>query len=161
WRSRPHIWQSESVFWRPLFFSRSSTCSPPPFDLILFSRNFLFDLEKRHHNTPVSSVRDSVKRFVIGSTPDGLPSTPAQPKIGPFVTYFCNTSPYSNPAVARFCAAALPHQLAIPSLVERAGDGSLVEATQEAVQGGVVRNRTKLQPRRSSECSTSRTSASR
>jgi hypothetical protein len=43
-----------------------------------------------------------VKRFVIGSTPNGLPSTPAQRKIAPFVAYFCNTNTtdYYSTAVA-------------------------------------------------------------
>src|ERR1039458_1562419 len=66
------------------------------------SRNLLFDLDQRHHSTPVSPVRDIVKRFAIGSTPDGLPSTPAQCKIAPFVAYFCNTSPYPNQLIDGF-----------------------------------------------------------
>src|ERR1039458_6425945 len=33
----------------------------------LFSRNFLLGLEKRHHSTPVSPVRDAVKRFLSGA----------------------------------------------------------------------------------------------
>ena len=41
----------------------------------------------------VAAFHDTVKRFFIGSTPDGLPSAAAQSKITPFVAYCCNTSP--------------------------------------------------------------------
>jgi hypothetical protein len=57
---------------------------------------FPFWPRKRHHSTPVSPVRDTIKRFFIGSAPYDLPSAAAQPKIAPFVAYFCNTSPSPN-----------------------------------------------------------------
>jgi hypothetical protein len=63
---------------------------------------FPFWPQERHHSTPVSPVRDTVKRFFIESTPDGLPPAPAQPKIAPFVAYFCNTSAYPNQLIDGF-----------------------------------------------------------
>src|ERR1019366_3811995 len=74
------------------------------------------------------------KAIFIGSTPDGLPSTPAQHKIAPFVAYFCNTSPYPNPAVDRF-RCCLGHQFSIPSVAvaPRSGPASLRTAADSDV----------------------------
>jgi hypothetical protein len=62
-----------------------------------FSRNFLFDFENGRHFTPISPVRDTVKRFFIGSTPDGLPSVTATPGLPILRPFFCKTSPRPAP----------------------------------------------------------------
>src|ERR1035441_8091985 len=62
---------------------------------VCFIRNFLLGFQDRTIvNAPGSRQCETI---FIGNTPDGLPSTPAQPKIAPFVAYFCNTSPSPNP----------------------------------------------------------------
>src|SRR5271157_3470744 len=68
-----------------------------------------------HHGTPVSPVRDTVKRVFYRSTLDGLPAAAAQPKIAPFVAYFCNTSPYPNQLIDGF-RCRLDHDPPIPSV---------------------------------------------
>src|ERR1017187_4814499 len=55
---------------------------------------FPFWPQKPHHSTPVSPVRNTVKRLSFGSTPDDLPSAAAQPEMAPDSARFCNTSPY-------------------------------------------------------------------
>src|ERR1019366_3360243 len=46
-----------------------------------FHLEFPFWPRKRNHSTPVWPFRDTVKRFFIGSTPDGLPAAAASPKL--------------------------------------------------------------------------------
>ena len=53
-----------------------------------------------------------MKRFVIGSTPDGLPSTAAQPKIAPFVAYFWNFS-LRQPVYGRIPLPTGPRSVAL------------------------------------------------
>ena len=72
------------------------------FIITWYKPEFPFWDQERHHSTPVWPVRDTVKRFFIGSTPDGLPAAAAQPKIASFVAYFCNTSPYPNQVIDGF-----------------------------------------------------------
>src|SRR5271166_3697348 len=83
---------------------------------------FPFWPQERHHSTPVSPVRDIVKRFFIGSTPDGLPSAPVQPKIAPFVAYFYNTSPYPSQFIDGF-RCRLDQDPPIPSVSVAARSG--------------------------------------
>jgi hypothetical protein len=97
------------------------------------SQNFHFGFEKSTIVHP-SRLFEYCKAIFFVSTPHGLPSTPAQPKIAPFVAYFCNTSPYPNPAVDRFhCCPG--HQLSIPSVAvaPRSGPASLRTAADSDV----------------------------
>src|SRR5208283_2273345 len=82
--------------------SASLTLLHPPANGGATYPEFPFWDQERHHSTPVWPVRDTVKRFFIGSTPDGLPAAAAQPKIASFVAYFCNTSPYPNQVIDGF-----------------------------------------------------------
>src|ERR1035441_2471587 len=99
-----------------------------------YKPGFPFWPRKRHHSTPFLPVRDTVKPFVIGSTPDGLPSAPVQPKIAPFVAYFCNTSPYSNQLIDG-SRCRLDHVPSIPSVsvAVRSGPASLRTAAESDV----------------------------
>src|SRR5208283_2653782 len=49
--------------------------------IFFLTPEFPFLARKRHHSTPVSPVRDTVKGFFYWSTPVGLPSAPVQPKL--------------------------------------------------------------------------------
>ena len=107
--------------------------SSTEFSQIDITRNFLFDFENSAIVHP-SRLFAYCKAVFIGSTPDGLRSTPPQPKIAPFVAYFCNTSPYPNPAVDRL-RCCLGHQLFIPSVAvaPRFGPASLRTAADSDV----------------------------
>jgi hypothetical protein len=85
-------------------------------------RNFLSWPQERHHITPVSPVRGTAKRLFIGSTPDGLPPAPVQPKVAPFVASFSNTSPYSSLFIDGF-RCRLDHDPPIPSVSVAARSG--------------------------------------
>jgi hypothetical protein len=54
-RIKPREWKSRlSLIFAPFFSA---------------NRNFLFDLENHNHSTPISPVRDIVKRFLSGALP--------------------------------------------------------------------------------------------
>src|ERR1035437_6095393 len=92
---------------------------------------FPFWPQERHHSTPVSPVRDTVKQFVIGSTPDGVPSPTSTARNCPFAAYFCNTSPYPNQLIDGF-RCRLDHDPPIPSVSVAARSGPALPRTAAA-----------------------------
>src|ERR1022692_3465264 len=98
---------------------------------IISKPEFPFCPQERHHSTPVSPVRDTVKQFVIGSTPDGVPSPTSTARNCPFAAYVCNTSPYPNQLIDGF-RCRLHHDPPIPSVSVAARSGPALPRTAAA-----------------------------
>jgi hypothetical protein len=110
------------------------------------SRNFLFDVESGTISTPVSLVCDTVKRF----SSETLPIVAIRTNIAPIGSRFrrsCNTSPYPNPAVARFRTTDFARAIPSVAVAARSGLASLrTAAASDVLQPAVARRTAHVLP---------------